>query len=116
MSHGHDNPLDHPEVKLANTRGYLIGYLFALGMMAFSFVLVKSHTLSSTGLVPALSLIALVVILVQLYFLFHLNLSETQIWHTVALVLTIPLFIMAIGLTVWMFYTLHARTMVPGLG
>lgn len=116
MSHGHDNPLQHPEVKLANTRGYLIGYVFALAMMILAFGLVKSHALMPLGLLAVLSVIALVVILVQLYLLFHLNLSETQIWHTVAFVLTVPLFIMAIGLTVWMFYTLQLRTMVPGLG
>ncbi|AOU97924.1 hypothetical protein BI364_08060 [Acidihalobacter yilgarnensis] len=116
MSHGHDNPLDHPEVKLANTRGYLIGYVFALAMMILSLGLVKGHALTPNALTVVLSLIAFVVILVQLYFLFHLDLSETQIWHTVALVLTIPLFIMAVGLTIWMFYTLHMRTMIPGLG
>lgn len=116
MSHGHDNPLDHPEVKLANTRGYLIGYVFALAMMILSLGLVKGHALTPSGLTVVLSLIAFVVVLVQLYFLFHLDLSETQIWHTVALVLTVPLFIMAVGLTIWMFYTLHMRTMIPGLG
>lgn len=116
MSHGHDNPLDHPEVKLASTRGYLIGYVFALAMMILSLGLVKGHAMSPFGLSVLITFIALIVILVQLYFLFHLDLSETQIWHTVALVLTVPLFIMAVGLTVWMFYTLHMRTMIPGLG
>ncbi|OBS10932.1 cytochrome o ubiquinol oxidase subunit IV [Acidihalobacter prosperus] len=116
MSHGHDNPLDHPEVQLASPRGYLVGYVFALAMMILSLGLVKSHALPPAGLMTVLSIIALVVILAQLYFLFHLDLSETQIWHTVALVMTVPLFIMAVGLTIWMFYTLHMRTMIPGLG
>ncbi|WP_455380438.1 cytochrome o ubiquinol oxidase subunit IV [Acidihalobacter prosperus] len=116
MSHGHDNPLDHPEVKLASPLRYFIGYVFALGMMILSLGLVKGHVLPTVALTAVLSLIAFIVIMVQLYFLFHLDLSETQIWHTVALVLTVPLFFISIALTIWMFYTLELRTMIPGVG
>jgi cytochrome o ubiquinol oxidase operon protein cyoD len=41
-----------------------------------------------------------------------MNISETQIWHTVALILFIPLFILTIGLTSWMFHGLYRRTML----
>lgn len=115
MSHGHSNPLEHPEVQLASTSGYLIAFVFGLGAMLVGLWMVIGHALSPVSLTTAISLIALVTALVQLYFLFKLDLSTTQIWHTVSLVMTVPLFIMAVGLTIWMFHTLMQRTMLPGV-
>ncbi|MEJ2060236.1 MAG: cytochrome O ubiquinol oxidase [Gammaproteobacteria bacterium] len=116
MSHDNHDPLDHPEVKIASARGYFIGYAFAAAMMFISLGLVRSHAMSPAGLATTITLIALVAVLAQLYFLFKLDLSESQIWHTVAFAFTVPLFVMAVGLTLWMFHTLAARTMLPGMG
>lgn len=116
MSHAHQNPLDHPEVQLASTGGYLTGFVASAILMAISLVIVNHHAMSTTGAEILIGLIALAAVLIQSYLLFHLNLSETQRWHTAAFVLTIPLFILEVGLSMWMFHTLHARTMIPGLG
>jgi cytochrome o ubiquinol oxidase subunit IV len=115
MSHGHHNPIEHPEVQLASTGGYLTAFVFGLGSMLVALWLIVSHAMSPVSLTTAISLIALVAAVVQMYFLFKLDLSATQIWHTVSLVMTLPLFIMAVGLTIWMFHTLMERTMLPGV-
>ncbi|MHB1203538.1 MAG: cytochrome o ubiquinol oxidase subunit IV [Acidithiobacillus sp.] len=108
----HDNPLRHPEVQVASGRGYLLTFLVSTLLMGVALFLVTSHSVAPFGLMLALSLCAGLAVIVQIYFLMHMDLSEAQIWNTFALVLTIPLFILAIGLTAWMFHELYNRTMV----
>lgn len=115
MSHGIEHPLQHPEVQAANGRSYVFGFLVSIVLMTLSLGLVTDHTLSPLGLMIAVSAIALVAVTIQSVLLLHLDLSKTQIWNTVALVLMIPLFILTIALTIWMFQTLYERTMLPGM-
>lgn len=111
MTHTTNNAFLHPEAQLAN-RGYVVAYVVAIILMAISLGLVKQHALSPTALGVAISVSAAIAVIVQCVLLLHMNLSETQIWHTIALVLFIPLFILAIGLTSWMFDGLYKRTMI----
>ncbi len=112
----HPNPLDHPEVRAAGAGRYALGYLLSLGLMFVATALVLDHALSGVGLLAATAGLALAAILVQFRFLFGLDLSEGQVWQTTALVLTVPLFILMIVLTVWMFHTLALHTHFPGTG
>jgi cytochrome o ubiquinol oxidase operon protein cyoD len=116
MSLMQQDPLEHPEVKLASGRSYVIGYFISIALLGVSLWMATGHALPPMELQIAVSGIALAVVLAQVYFLFHLNFSETQRWHTLALVLMIPLFILLIGLSFWMFLMLDARTMIPGVG
>jgi len=111
MTHATNNAFEHPEAQLAN-KGYVVAYIVSMVLMGISFILVKDHMLSPIALAEAISVSAAVAVIVQGVFLLHMNLSETQIWHTFALVLFIPLFILAIGLTSWMFHGLYKRTMI----
>ncbi|MHB8255006.1 MAG: cytochrome O ubiquinol oxidase [Acidiferrobacter sp.] len=111
MTHATQNAFEHPEVQLANG-GYVVAYIVAMALMAVSLVLVRDHMLSPVALAVAISASAAVVGIVQCVLLLHMNLSDTQIWHTIALVLFIPLFVLAIGLTSWMFHGLYQRTMI----
>ncbi len=115
MSHANSNPIDHPEVQLASPGAYLVAYAAALGAMFLELWLVVAHVLSPISLTTAITVIALLVITVQMYLLFKLDLSKTQIWFTVSFIMTAPLIFMSIGLTIWMFITLMQRTMLPGM-
>ncbi len=116
MSAGHRNPLAHPEVQLARTGNYLIGFLLATALMAASLLVVTKHLLSRVDRDALVFAIALMAVLAQLRLLFHLGLSPTHRWQTVALAMIIPLFVMLIGLSLWMFRSLDAHMMVSGLG
>ncbi|MCE5360020.1 MAG: cytochrome O ubiquinol oxidase [Acidithiobacillus sp.] len=118
MSHGHDNPILHPEVQMASVRGYFTGFLISLLLMLAATAMVTSHAFPPFGLLLVISIYAAVSIIAQIYFLLHLDISEHNIWNTVSLVLFIPLFILTIGLTWWMFSQLYLRTMpmMPGMG
>ena len=115
MSHELHNPLHHHEVQLASTPRYVVGFLVSAALMALSFLIVRRGGLPALDAQVLIAAIALAAVLVQSYLLFHLNFSETQRWHTAAFVLTIPLFVLLVGLSMWMFHALAARTMIPGM-
>ena len=114
MVHDSHDPLHHPEVQLASGWGYVAAFVLATGLMA-GVLFIATHP----GLVhPAMAVAAgaaAVAVLVQLVFLFQLNFSRTQVWTTVSFLLIVPLFVIAVGLTMWMFHALDARTMLMGL-
>lgn len=115
MSGSAQNPLHHPEVQMARAPGYVAAFLVASVLMVIAFVYATGNTAPTTERDAVLALLAVVAMTIQSFLLFHLDLSETQRWHTVALVLTIPLFALLVGLTMWMFHALALRTMIPGL-
>ncbi len=116
MPHSHRNPLEHPEVQLARTGNYLVGFLLATLLMAASLLVVTHHLLPPEVREPVILVIALTAVVAQLRLLFRLDWSSTQRWHTVALVLIVPLFVMLIGLSLWMFHSLDAHMLGHGLG
>ncbi len=116
MAHEDHDPLQNPELKVGNWLGELIGYTASTVLISLAFALTYAQALSGTMLEAVLTLIALLVIGLQLVLFTNQNISQTQRWKTVATVLTIPLLIMLIGLTAWMFYTYSLRTGLPPLG
>ena len=112
MTHGADNPLEHPEVQLANGRSYLLVYLLSCALLGAATWLVTKQAMTPIGLFLLTTALAGVVVVAQGIFLLHMEFSETQRWHTVSLVLFIPLFILTIGLSAWMFHGLYRRTML----
>ncbi len=111
MTHTTDNAWEHPEAQLAGG-GYVAAFVVGLALMGLSFWMVRGHVLAPTGLAIAISAVATVAALIQCVLLLHMNVSRTQVWQTVALVLFIPLFVLTIGLTSWMFHGLYRRTMM----
>ena len=111
---GVDNrrPRDHKEIGLADGRKYLAGYLVTLALLGFSLLLVRSHALSALDLLAAISVLAFLTTVAKLILLFHLDFSETQRWNTLTLMLNVPLLILSVGLTSWMFRVLYERVMM----
>lgn len=114
MSDRKANVLEHPEVQVASTGRYLAAFALSLGLMLLSSWLLAGGALSGGGLIAAITGIAVIVLAGQAYLLFKLDLSSSRMWHTISLVMTVPLFVMAVGLTIWMFHTLALRTTLPG--
>jgi hypothetical protein len=59
-----------------------------------------------------ISLVGFVAFLAQLFLLFQLGLARDRFWYTAALAGTLPLVVLALGLTQFMFHFLDLRTMV----
>ncbi len=109
------DPLQHPEVQLARGRHYVGAYVVSLLLTGGPLWLVVRHLGTPRRLMIVVIASAAALTLVQGYFWLRLDFSRTQRWMTAALVLFIPLVVMTIGLTAWMFATLYARTMIPTL-
>jgi len=114
MSHPTPNPLEHPEVQLASGSAYVFSYAISAFLMALALAFVTRVILVPSALI-GLAVVAGIAVVAQLLLLFRLDFSETQIWSTVSFLLVVPLFVIAIGLSIWMFDSLDARTMISGL-
>ena len=112
MSVDNSRPADHPEIAFSIARSYLVGYVLTMALLGISLLLVEQHMFSAFNLMASISVLAFLTTVAKLIFLFHLNFSETQRWNTLTLMLNVPLLILSIGLTAWMFQTLYDRVMM----
>ncbi|WP_428374800.1 cytochrome o ubiquinol oxidase subunit IV [Lichenicoccus sp.] len=107
-----DRPADHPEIAYSSGRSYVIGFVITVALLGISLLLVQYHAMSAFNLLASISVLAFLTTVAKLVFLFHLDFSETQRWNTLTLMLNVPLLILSIGLTAWMFRTLYDRVMM----
>jgi len=114
MSEPETNPILHGEVQQASLLGYTAGFFATLALLGAALLLTEFHMMPPLYLLGSISGLALIALLCQTFLSFGLDITRHNIWKSVSLVLTIPLFILTIGLTVWMFQQLAMNTMVPG--
>jgi cytochrome o ubiquinol oxidase operon protein cyoD len=114
MSADDSNPIQHPEVQEAGIIGYTAGFLATLALLGVALLMTELHVMPPTPLLGSISGLAVLALLCQTFLSFGLDITRHNIWKSVSLVLTVPLFILTIGLTVWMFQQLDALTMIPG--
>ena len=114
MSEPETNPILHGEVQQASFLGYTAGFLATILLLGAALGITEFHMMPPTYLLGSISGLALVALLCQTFLSFGLDITRHNIWKSVSLVLTIPLFILTIGLTVWMFQQLAINTMIPG--
>jgi cytochrome o ubiquinol oxidase operon protein cyoD len=114
MSAEETDPILHPEVQQASLVGYTAGFLSTLALLGAALLMTETHMMPPQYLLGAISGLALIALLAQCFLSFGLDITSHNIWKSVSLILTVPLFILTIGLTVWMFQQLDALTMIPG--
>jgi len=115
MSVDNRKPWEHPEIEGASTVQYMLGYVASLVLLGLSLFLVTHHTVTGIALLAIISVVAWVTVMLQLILLFHLDFSETQRWNSLTLMLNVPLLILSVGLSAWMFSELYRHVMMPGL-
>ena len=106
----HYNPLEHPEVQQGTTGRYIAAFLASAALMGGAYY-ASTQKLPFVEFVTMAAGLSLAALVSQLVLFFGLNVSQAQIWKGIALFLAIPLFIITIGMTVWAFSSLYARTM-----
>ena len=115
MTVHNEHPWEHPEIKLANQAQYILGFVLSVSLLGASLLLVLNHVETPAGLIATVSVIAFLTVAVQLILLFHLDFSETQRWNTLTLMMNVPLLILSVGLTMWMFSELYSHVMSTGM-
>ncbi len=112
MAGSHSNPLAHPEVQQGSALRYVAGFISTVVLMGAALIVTMRHDLPYQSFVELVGGLAFLALLSQAALFYGLDISRAQIWKSVSLILTVPLFIITVGLTVWMFQSLDQRTMV----
>jgi cytochrome o ubiquinol oxidase operon protein cyoD len=108
-THQYD-PTQHPEIQQGTALRYLAAFVASAGAMYAAYALSMSKP-PLVELIEVLGGAVMFSLVTQAALFFGLDLSRAQIWKSVALVLTIPLFIVTVAFTVWVFASLYDRTM-----
>jgi len=111
--HPTPDPLRHAEVQQAGSLGYISGYLLTIILLGVALVLTERQGMDRQALLIVLSGLTIFLLIAQSMLFFGLDVTRYNIWKSVSLVLTVPLFILSIGLTVWMFHSLDHLMMLP---
>jgi cytochrome o ubiquinol oxidase operon protein cyoD len=111
--HPEPNPLLHAEVQQAGSIGYISGYILTVALLGVALLLTQQKGLEPQALIITLSGLTVFLLIAQGLLFFGLDVTRYNIWKSVSLVLTVPLFILSIGLTVWMFHSLNHLMMLP---
>jgi cytochrome o ubiquinol oxidase operon protein cyoD len=111
--HPEPNPLLHAEVQQAGSIGYISGYILTVALLGVALLLTQQKGLEPQALLITLSGLTVFLLIAQGLLFFGLDVTRYNIWKSVSLVLTVPLFILSIGLTVWMFHSLNHLMMLP---
>jgi|GEM_PF-2664031 cytochrome o ubiquinol oxidase operon protein cyoD len=112
MSAHHSDPLDNPEVQQGTTLRFAVAFLASVLFMGAA-LLVSQHKLPFLEFAEIVVGLTFLTLAAQATLFFGLDISRAQIWKSVSLILTVPLFIISVGLTVWAFSSLYSRTMLP---
>jgi cytochrome o ubiquinol oxidase operon protein cyoD len=106
-THHEDAAVQHAEVQQASGLGYSVGFILSTAFMLAALLMTQAQVMPPLPLLISISAIALLALLAQSVLFFRMDFSAVHIWKTVSLILTVPLFILSIGLTVWMFHYLN---------
>jgi cytochrome o ubiquinol oxidase operon protein cyoD len=108
MEHAHANPAGESHGSQA---AYLRGFILSVLLTAAAFAFALSGILSVAGAMIAISTLAVVQILVHLFYFLHMNASSEQRWNVMAFVFTVVILgIVVIG-TLWVMHNANMMMM-----
>lgn len=93
-----------------STGKYLAGFVLAVLLTIFSFVL-ASFQRATSYVLPGLFIAAILQMLVHLHFFLHLDRSSKQRWNLVTLAFSMLLIFVFVGGSIWVMTTLNSRMM-----
>ena len=104
-------PIDSADTGRGSFKSYATGFILSIVLTAIAFALV----MQSGGFRWAVSFgifgAAILQILVHLYYFLHLDATSTLRWNMMALVITLLIIILFVGLTLWIMSDLNYRMM-----
>jgi cytochrome o ubiquinol oxidase operon protein cyoD len=93
-------------------RGYLTGFLLAVGLTAIPFWLVMGKKFDSSGITAFVVLaIAAVQIVVHMIYFLHMDAKSEGGWNLLALLFTVMLVVIALSGSLWVMYHLNHNMM-----
>ena len=107
--HAAEGHADHGSVK-----SYTIGFVLSVILTAIPFALIMSGAVTAAVGVPICVALAVVQIVVHLYYFLHMNAASSRSWNMVAFVFTVIVVAILIAGSLWVMYHLNAN-MMPGM-
>ncbi len=92
-------------------KSYLIGFALSLGLTVLSFGAVMSGLVSQPMILPAIVVLAVAQLVVQLVFFLHLGASPDQRSNTVIFVLTFLLIMTIVAGSLWVMHNANVNMM-----
>lgn len=93
---------DHGTIK-----SYIIGFFLSIVLTVIPFVLVLNQVLVGKQAFLAVSLLALVQLVVQIYFFLHLNTQSKARWNLIIFLFTLLVVAILVGGSLWIMYNLN---------
>jgi cytochrome o ubiquinol oxidase operon protein cyoD len=92
-------------------KSYIAGFMLSLGLTALSFATIMTGVLPSDMILPAITLLAVVQLLVQLVFFLHLGTRPEQRNNTVIFLLTTLLIATVVAGSLWVMHNTNVNMM-----
>ena len=92
-------------------KSYTTGFILSIVLTVIAFALVMSGVVSGPALLFGIFGAAVVQILVHLHYFLHLDTSSSARWNVVALICTLLIMVLFVGLTFWIMANLNYRMM-----
>jgi len=106
ISHGAAHDASHGTLAT-----YTVGFIVSLGLTVLSFGAVMTGELSKDMMLPAIVVLAVVQLLVQLVFFLHLGTAPEQRNNTVIFILTALLIATVVGGSLWVMHNANVNMM-----
>ncbi len=90
---------------------YVVGFILSLVLTALSFAAVMSGAVPHDMMMPAITVLAVVQLVVQLVFFLHLGAAPEQRNNTVTFILTTLLIATIVGLSLWIMHNANVNMM-----
>ena len=103
--------IDTTGASRGNFKSYATGFILSIVLTVIAFALVMSGAVSGPALLFGIFGAAVVQILVHLHYFLHLDTSSSARWNVVALICTLFIMVLFVGLTLWIMSNLNYRMM-----
>jgi cytochrome o ubiquinol oxidase operon protein cyoD len=90
---------------------YVVGFILSLVLTALSFGAVMAGVLPRDMMMPAITVLAVIQLVVQLVFFLHLGAAPEQRNNTVVFILTTLLIAAVVGLSLWVMHNANVNMM-----
>src|SRR4051812_20401425 len=101
---GVDDTVSHNSIK-----GYMVGFVLSIVLTAIPFGLVMFPGFPRETIVAAVLLMAIVQVVVHVYFFLHLDASIEERWNVAAFVFTMLITFILVSGSVWIMYHANAN-------
>jgi cytochrome o ubiquinol oxidase operon protein cyoD len=92
-------------------KSYVVGFILSLGLTVLSFGAIMTGVLPRDMILPAITLLAVVQLLVQLLCFLHLGTAPEQRNNTVIFLLTALLIVIVVALSLWVMHNANVNMM-----